>query len=182
MGCRSGKLEELYEYYTSCSGVYHAGRTTFYKVFKSHWSKALKFRHLGQHARCSTCAKLGEMRLLANTREAKEHVQTMYDEHVTSVFKDRATMANLERLSAERAHGPALEPQKSKPIKTAFCICVLREWTKRSLDSLATSSSQGRARKIGGRKSIVLVSWPPVLVSTIFTCRQTPPRIEKPKS
>ena len=124
MGCRSGKLEELYEYYTSCSGVYHAGRTTFYEVFKSHWSKALKFRHLGQHARCSTCAKLGEMRLLANTREAKEHVQTMYDEHVTSVFKDRATMANLERLSAESTRARPGAPEVEADQNSVLHLCV----------------------------------------------------------
>jgi hypothetical protein len=50
--------------------------------YKASW------RHVGQHARCTTCGKLGEMRLLATTREAKEHVSHLYDQHVTSVFKD----------------------------------------------------------------------------------------------
>jgi len=64
------------------------------------------------------------MRLLANTREAKEHVQTMYDEHVTSVFKDRATMANLERLSAESTRARPGAPEVEADQNSVLHLCV----------------------------------------------------------
>ena len=55
-----GKIVELYEYYVSCSGCMHAKQTTFKAAFAV-WSKTLVFRHVGQHARFTTCVKLGDL-------------------------------------------------------------------------------------------------------------------------
>jgi hypothetical protein len=86
-----GKLEELFEFYTSCSGSEHSSKTSFLRTYREKWCVALQFRTVGQHARCTTCTKLGRMRELAQTGEAKAEFRELTQEHVTGVQKDFAT-------------------------------------------------------------------------------------------
>jgi hypothetical protein len=64
------------------------------------------------------------MRLLASTREAKEHIQEMYNEHVTCVFKDRAVYNRLQRMSAESTRARPGPPETEADENSVLALTI----------------------------------------------------------
>ena len=115
-----GKLEELFELYSSCSAEHHASKTSFRRVYRQRWRKLLCFRHVGQHARCTTCSKISRMRVLAQTTAATEEARVLHDAHIEAIRLDRSTGNRIDRQGIESAR-----PLSGPPEQTAMDDSVL---------------------------------------------------------
>ena len=78
-------------------------KTTFRRCYQQTWSKLLKIRNQGQHARCATCAKLSEERKKATDPETKDEVTRRHNDHVSKVMADRSVATRGAHLSEEAA-------------------------------------------------------------------------------
>ena len=78
--------------------------STFRRVLHT-WRKALKFRRVRQHSKCSVCAKLQKMRKEAATAAEREFYQEDLTQHLRQMFMDRAMDARFGKLSEESALG-----------------------------------------------------------------------------
>eukprot|EP00959_Pyramimonas_sp_CCMP1952_P458126 9476102-Pyramimonas_sp.AAC.1 len=95
-------------YYVSCSPSGSASISTFSRVYRNKWKRAIKHRNHDK-CRCSICAKYTKQRGLVQTPEAKALTDEAHAQHVKSVFCDRAEYARLQRLSHE-ASTPSPHP------------------------------------------------------------------------
>ena len=119
-----GKIEELFELYRSCSGEHYASKTCFEKVYRERWRSVLTFRAEGQHARCTTCAKLSRLRLLAQTSAAKQEVRQQKEQHVERVRLDRAYYARMQRLSIESTRARPGPPESAASDDSVLTLTV----------------------------------------------------------
>ena len=64
--------------------------TTLRRAYDKWWSGILKFRVMGQHARCATCARLAAMRKKATSPEEKQAAAESHAAHAEKIKADRA--------------------------------------------------------------------------------------------
>ena len=76
-----GSFQELFEQYEYQRKEDASSVSTFSRVWHSKWRRFLKFRHLGQHARCSECAKYSQMRKNAKSEAEREQIQAALQHH-----------------------------------------------------------------------------------------------------
>lgn len=119
-----GSLEELFEFYTNCHGVSHASRATFLREFNGRWSGVLKFRHVGQHARCTTCTKLGKLRQLARTNDEKAVVRAQHQAHVQGVLEDRRVYSRMQALSTQSCVVKFGAPEEIPAENSVLSLCI----------------------------------------------------------
>ena len=70
------------------------------KVFKECWEPILGFRHIGQHARCSTCARLAKTRRDSPDLAERDAANREYKFHLQGVFAMRRVDERFSRMSA----------------------------------------------------------------------------------
>ena len=67
-------------------------------VYKECWGPILGFRHVGQHATCTTCARLGKTRRYSPGMAERQHADNEYTAHVKGVFAMRRGGVRFARL------------------------------------------------------------------------------------
>ena len=85
-------------------------KSTLRRAFKQNWHAVLKYRRLGQHARCTKCSLLSEQRMQATSPEEKFAVAKAHHDHINKIKADRlvatrGAMASEEAARAPRADG-----------------------------------------------------------------------------
>ena len=68
--------------------------------YKKCWERILGFRHVGQHARCTTCARLAKTRRDSPDMAERQHAANEYKAHWKGVFAMRRVDMRFARLSA----------------------------------------------------------------------------------
>lgn len=64
---------------------------TFVKVFHRDWEDILKFRHEGQHMKCSECERYKQWRRVSHAPEDIKKINAEHAKHLHSMMKDRQT-------------------------------------------------------------------------------------------
>ncbi len=70
------------------------------RVYKECWEAILGFRHVGQHARCTTCARLAKTRRDDPDLAERNHAHNEYKMHLQRVFAMRRVDMRFSRLSS----------------------------------------------------------------------------------
>lgn len=81
--------------------------STLRRAYDKSWSQVLKFRNIGQHARCTTCSRLSQQRKDAVTEEEHTAVVEAHAIHANKVKADRAVGTRTDMLSVEAAKHPS---------------------------------------------------------------------------
>ena len=75
--------EDMYFMYQSWSKLESkASMKTLCRVYRTVWSKSLRFRKISQHARCAECARLAAMRAKAKTDTEKIEIKKAWEYHL----------------------------------------------------------------------------------------------------
>ena len=89
----------------SSGGVAEKGSVKLVRrVYKEFWEPMLGFRRTGQHARCSTCARLAKTRRGHPDAAERAHADNEHTQHLRRVFAMRrvdARFSNLSNMSCE---------------------------------------------------------------------------------
>eukprot|EP00969_Alexandrium_andersonii_P333802 14752056-Alexandrium_andersonii.AAC.1 len=72
--------------------------STFRRVHL-HWTKVLKIRDVGSHARCTVCAELSERLRQARDPQLKADIIAAKEKHLNSMFADRDLESKMNLLS-----------------------------------------------------------------------------------
>ena len=118
-----GKMEELYEYYVATSPNGCASRSTFLLTFRSRWRKALAFRTVTEHAKCTLCALFAKSRQLAQTAEQKQVARAAHAAHISGMYADRAVYGRLQTLSAESTKFTGMVEKAPHP-SSVLCLSI----------------------------------------------------------
>ena len=80
--------------------------TSFWRVWKARWCKALRFRKTSQHSQCNVCWRLSS-ELQKGTMDVvgKKQVADAWMKHLSGVYHDRALYWNLRFLSRQHRDG-----------------------------------------------------------------------------
>ena len=77
--------------------------STFVRVYHSSWQKILKFRHEGQHSKCTECEKLKQhLRITTNPADIKL-IKADYVHHLESMFADRKVDSDMCEMGKDPA-------------------------------------------------------------------------------
>ena len=136
-----GSISELNAHYSNNSGDSRASFSVFYRTYKRWWRPLLKFRVIGHHARCATCARLGEERHLASTKEEIAKVRVAHNAHIECVLKDREVYSRIQRLSAESCRA-ILGPPQLVASETVSSALWSTPWIRQSFACHETHISQ----------------------------------------
>lgn len=96
-----GTKNQLYEVYRQQDKDASSCRT-FYRVFQE-WEGRLRFRRVGQHAKCTTCTKYLKAWQDATSKLEKASISAEHVHHLRRVFADRRVYATVQRFAFEGA-------------------------------------------------------------------------------
>ncbi len=114
-----GSFAELHELYVATA---REGRpatySTFLRCYKQRWSRTLKIRVRGHHAKCPDCERFKEFRRLAHSPADISEVSQAYHAHLRAQDLDRRVDAQLAVLAERTARG------ETSPAETLLNICL----------------------------------------------------------
>ena len=70
------------------------------RVYKEYWEPTLGFRSIGQHARCTTCARLAKTRRDSPDMDERANADAEYKAHLKGVFAMRRVDMRFSQMSA----------------------------------------------------------------------------------
>ena len=79
------EVYEMYSFLGPSEREHKASHKLVQKVFKECWEPVLGFRHIGQHARCSTCARLAKTRRDSPDLAERDSANKEYKFHLQGV-------------------------------------------------------------------------------------------------
>ena len=136
--------DEVYEMYCFMGAPEHgSGKGSaklLRRVFKACWEPILGFRHIGQHARCSTCARLAKTRRDSPDLAERETANMEYKVHLQGVFAMRRVDMRFSRMSAASCEPGCIR-------LTDACTSASMALTRRRGAALATSRTASNGRR-----------------------------------
>ena len=69
------------------------------------WCKILPVRRVGQHSRCTDCAKYHMMRKKADCKRDRDRIVKAYSNHLRQIFQDRTCWARMEATAEATIKG-----------------------------------------------------------------------------
>ena len=89
-------LFEISKGFLDCADVSYR---TFVRAYHLHWSKVIKWRGQGQHAKCNACEKFRGYARQCSSASDKALVKQAYKEHLAIMMRDRAADAKWRELA-----------------------------------------------------------------------------------
>ena len=87
------------------------------RVYKEYWEPTLGFRSIGQHSRCTTCAKLAKTRRDSPDMDERANADAEYKAHLKGVFAMRRVDMRFSQMSVRSCEPGCTLPNRCLHIR-----------------------------------------------------------------